>query len=129
MTNLLLNDKRVDPSFDSCCCIELATKYGHIDIVKLLLKDDRVNIEHNYSFELAAEYGHINLISLFLEKDITDPSKEANQAIYLAHKEGHFNIADLLWSNEKVKSTLQKDNFNLYNIFKKEEVKNKVSEF
>jgi hypothetical protein len=38
----LLKDKRVDPSCLNNCAIKRASKRGHENIVKLLIKDERV---------------------------------------------------------------------------------------
>jgi hypothetical protein len=37
------SDGLVDPSVDSNLAIRLASKYGHVKLVKFLLADDRVN--------------------------------------------------------------------------------------
>jgi len=38
----LLRDKRIDPSADSNAAVRLAAKKGHVEMVRLLLSDERV---------------------------------------------------------------------------------------
>ena len=41
---LLLADSRVDPSADDNCAIKSARRNGYMEIVELLLQDDRVKM-------------------------------------------------------------------------------------
>lgn len=43
MVQLLLQDGRVDPSFDNNYAIRGASENGHADVVQVLLQDDRVD--------------------------------------------------------------------------------------
>ena len=48
VVELLLKDKRVDPTDEDDCAMKTALRYGYTDIIMLLLKDDR--IKKNYGF-------------------------------------------------------------------------------
>ena len=96
----LLNDKRIDPSYDNNFAIQLASQNGHIDIVKLLLKDKRV-----------------------------DPSHDNNYIIRFAYNEGYLDIVNLLWQDQRVKNSLKNHNEELYNQLVKQNTKEKVDKF
>jgi len=44
VVKLLLQDERVDPSDNNNWAIQMASKNGHIEVVKLLLQDKRVSL-------------------------------------------------------------------------------------
>jgi hypothetical protein len=61
---MLLEDKRTDPSDKNNDAIGRASENGHSNIVDRLLKDPRVNpgASNDYAFRAAAENGHIDII-------------------------------------------------------------------
>lgn len=55
--------------------IQLASQYGHLEIVKLLLNDNRVDpcVEDNYSIKMASLYAHRDIIrELLTNKKVRD---------------------------------------------------------
>jgi len=68
---LLLNDNRVDPSICSCMCeynsINIAIKYGYLEIFKLLLKYVNINYnDYNDKLKIACFYGRSKIIEILL---------------------------------------------------------------
>eukprot|EP01126_Amoeba_proteus_P017555 TRINITY_DN1851_c0_g2_i6.p1 TRINITY_DN1851_c0_g2~~TRINITY_DN1851_c0_g2_i6.p1 ORF type:complete len:222 (-),score=42.25 TRINITY_DN1851_c0_g2_i6:144-809(-) len=67
--------------------IRVAAHRGHLDLVKLLLDDGRVDVteKDNYAFLIACEQGYESVVSLFLShpysRDKIDPSCLDNHAI------------------------------------------------
>jgi hypothetical protein len=51
---MLLRDPRVDPSIWNNCCIQTASEKGHVEVVKLLLEDKRVNQFANFNYAYTA---------------------------------------------------------------------------
>lgn len=101
---LLLNDERVNPASDATNdargLIVDSASYGNINIVKLLLKDPRVD----FSFS-------------------------CNQAIRISMSEGYTEITKLLFNDANVKNKLIKYNIDLYNTLVKENTERKITNF
>jgi ankyrin repeat protein len=74
VVELLLKDRRVNPSVDNNFAIRRASYYGHKEIVEILLKDNRV-----------------------------DPSDMGNEAMWHAQWNSNYEIADLLLKDNRVK--------------------------
>jgi hypothetical protein len=73
----------------------------------------------------ASELGHIDVIKLLLSDSRVDPSLWGNEAISRAYKKNFFNIVDLLWNDNRVKDTLFGDNTNIYNfLIRKNKINN-----
>lgn len=65
---------------------------GHHEIVKLLLKDQRVDPsdKRNEAIEFACEYQHYEVVELLLK------DKRVNPFDRMACKDGHLNIVELI---------------------------------
>jgi ankyrin repeat protein len=128
---LLLNDSKIDPSFDENDYICFAAENGYSEIIELLLKDKRVNPStlDNYPIRKASAYGYLDTVKLLLNNSKVDPSDYTSFAIRSAYISEHLEIVDLLWKYKKVKNKLKKDDYELYSILKQNEIKNKVDCF
>jgi ankyrin repeat protein len=76
---LLLNDKRVDPSANSNLALIKAIENGHLEIVKLLLNNNKVNTKLNKkniqsAFLIAIENGELDVIDFLLSNKYINPS-------------------------------------------------------
>ena len=118
----------VDPSQNFNNAILTAARFGHFEIVKLLLQDKRVEpSQHRIcGLSLAAENGHFDVVKILLDDKRIDPTKRNNYAIIYADKNSHSDIVQLLWQDKRVKNTL---NHPIYNQLIKQDIKNKISEF
>ena len=103
VTELLLNDPRVDPSDDNNYAIEDASFTGHTEVVKLLLADPRVNpaAADNYAIRWASQNGHADVVALLLADPRLDPAA-LNYAIRGASQEGHADVVKLLLNDPRV---------------------------
>jgi hypothetical protein len=99
MTNLLMKDKRVDPSANDDYCIAQAGKKT-AELVLTLMNDSRVN-----------------------------PSSNLNQSIRDANSRGYNDIVFILWKDQRVKDTLKNHDFKLYSKIKASEVRSKIIGF
>jgi ankyrin repeat protein len=97
-------DQGWDPSADDNYPIRYASEYGHIEIVKILLKDKRVDpsAEYNFAIGHAARYGHTEVVKLLLNDKRVDPSANDNFAIRYAAYGGHTEIVKMLLADDRV---------------------------
>jgi ankyrin repeat protein len=104
VVELLLQDKRVDPSVRNNYAIRWASKYGHTDVVELLLQDKRVDPSDgdNEAILYASEKGHTEIVRMLLKDSRVDPSDWDNSAILYASKNGHTEIVKLLLQDKRV---------------------------
>lgn len=74
------------------------SKYGHLEIVKLMI--DTVNFTDTEWFGAAlikaCKHGHLEIVNLLLKNPLTDPSIQSNLPLIEACKYGHFEIVKLL---------------------------------
>lgn len=85
--NVNLNDFFVLP-------LTIACRYGHVEMVKLLLDNGAdVKLKNNEALIAACRYGHIEIVKLLIDKK-ADPKTE--NAFFSACRNGHFDIVKLL---------------------------------
>uniref|UniRef100_A0A6C0JR58 Ankyrin repeat protein n=1 Tax=viral metagenome TaxID=1070528 RepID=A0A6C0JR58_9ZZZZ len=94
----------VDPSVNENLAIGWASQNGHLDIVKLLLADQRVNPteDNNLAIRGAASSGHVEVVKVLLTDPRVDPSAINNYAIRYASENGHAEIVRLLLADSRV---------------------------
>jgi ankyrin repeat protein len=99
----LLQDPRVDPSYNTNWAIRLAFQNCHLEIVTLLLQDPRVDTSvDNYAIRWASRYGHLEIVNLLLQDPRVDPSADNNMAIRWASYYGHIAVVTLLLQDTRV---------------------------
>jgi hypothetical protein len=96
----LLKHPEVDPTINDNQAIRCAALRGHTDVIELLLTDLRVN-----------------------------PSDGDNFAIVEAYNHNFPKTVQLLWSDKRIKDTLNSQKPELYEILKKQDIENKISDF
>jgi hypothetical protein len=82
----------IDPAIEKALngrwesAISLASENGHVEVVKLLLNDPRVDPSayNNDAIRWASKYGHVEVVKLLLNDPRVDPSVANNYAIRLA---------------------------------------------
>ena len=78
VVELLLIDRRIDPSADNNDAIRLASYNGHTEIVRLLLADSRVDPRYdNYAIRFASENGHAEVVKLLADRELMDKTKKS----------------------------------------------------
>jgi len=100
-TKLLLQN---DPSIHNNFAIRVAAINGHIETVKLLLQDPRIDptAQLNEPIRYAAENGHIEVVKILLQNKRVNPAAENNYAIRYASQNGHIEIVKLLLKDHRV---------------------------
>ena len=139
----LVYSKRLDPSFDGTFlvkyvivnnhvsllkvlllnkktnlddCIEIAIQNGRLEMVKILLKDPRVDPsgDNNYSIRRASKNGHLEIVKLLLQDPRVDPSDRNNYSIKVASENGHIKIVRLLFRNKRVRNKMSNYEISLW---------------
>lgn len=91
--------------------ILFAAKYGHLDVFKYLVEEEKLNIQSRYTgsydndedfgrfqtpFEIASEYGHLKLVQYIFGKVSTKTNLEIDKALCSATGEGHLEVVKYL---------------------------------
>mgnify|MGYP002385230172 CR=1 FL=1 len=95
---------------DGSTPLYIACEYGHIEIVKLLLNDNRVDINKatnggHSPFWIACYRGHIDIVKLLLNDNRVDFNKantDDQTPFFFACWNGHIEIVKLLLNDERV---------------------------
>jgi ankyrin repeat protein len=103
---LLLQDKRLDISKDEDRTITYSAQLGRIEIVKLLLIDDRVDPNRGWTLQSTVENGHTEIVELLLKDGRADPSNKNNNAIISACYNNHLDIIKMLLDDKRVDPTI-----------------------
>jgi hypothetical protein len=96
----LIKNKCVDPRLG----IKSASKHGHVEVVKLLLGDPRVDpsADDNYAIRFASGKGHVDVVKLLLSDPRVIPSAFDSFVIRWASGNGHVDVVKLLLSDPRV---------------------------
>ena len=81
-----------------------AVNKSHLEIVKLLLSDKRVDpcANKNFAIRCASQIGHTEVVKLLLQDKRVDPSDVNNYAIRHASQNGHTEVVKLLLQDKRV---------------------------
>lgn len=96
------------PAKDDDIAIRMSASRGYTEIVKLLLKDERVDPTacDNYALRWAALEGHIEVVKVLLADGRADPAAEDNWAVRVAAVNGRLGIIRLLLDDPRVDPTV-----------------------
>jgi hypothetical protein len=100
----------IDPAIKKTCngrlenAIRLSIGIGHVEAVRLLLNDPRVDpsADSNYAIRWASENGHVQVVKLLLNDPRVDPSAYNNHAIRSASWKGHVEVVKILQNDPRV---------------------------
>lgn len=110
LKNISQHRHDLDPSADGDYGIIIASQCGHVELVKMLLEDSRVNIKNKmYSaIEEACKYGKKEVVELLMK----DPRVDINdyQIIYAAFEEDQKEIVELIINNDKFDPSKENNN-------------------
>lgn len=110
----MLDDKRIDPSFEYNTLIKKAAARGNLAVVDKLLNDSRVDPSAclNDPIRASSRLGHIDVVRRLLHDSRVDPSMVDNQAIIRASMYGHIEVVEELLRDPRVDPTAH-DNYAL----------------
>lgn len=88
----------------SSCLLILACVKGYVNILKILLDDERFNPSesHNLALRKACEGGHIHCIEVLLKDTRVDPSACHNDALISACECGQYEVVSILLKESRV---------------------------
>ncbi|KAK3675341.1 hypothetical protein LTR78_004851 [Recurvomyces mirabilis] len=74
---------KTERALSGCTALHLAARNGHVDVVKLIMSDERVetSIEDDdgmTTFHKACKYGHIDVVKLLISFDSSWPERRSN---------------------------------------------------
>ncbi|KAJ3282940.1 hypothetical protein HDU79_009540 [Rhizoclosmatium sp. JEL0117] len=98
-----------DDAVDLHATIHNAVELGHIDVVRRLLGDPRVDAggSNNCAIQLAARKGHAEIVELLLSVPTVDPCSNDNFAICVASESGHTDVVKVLLKCGRVDPTIE----------------------
>lgn len=107
--------QKIDVCINKNSPIQIASDTGHIEAVKYLLKDPRVDPSDMdcYALILASANGYSEIVKLLLEDERVDPSIHDNEALRRTIICGHTETLKVLMEHYKVNCAVN-DNFPLY---------------
>jgi hypothetical protein len=128
---LLLKDKRIKFTSTNSGIIGHAVLNLNHEALKILLKNKEVNPNTWKLFftENCCEISAYKTLSALLSHNKFNPISQNNAFITEAFNNKKQTIVDLLWSNKKVKDTLENDNNTLFNYLSQIDLKNKIGSF
>lgn len=93
-----------NPSAFGNAPIQWAAQYGHLEVIRLLLSDPRVDpsVEDNYAIQMAAQYDYLEVVRLLLSDQRVDPTNLDNAPIRYASANGHLEVVQLLLADPRV---------------------------
>ena len=96
----------VDPTMKDNIAIRLASDYGYLEMVKLLLADPKVDpgANNNEAIRYASIGGHTDVVKLLLADSRVDPTVYGNtvSAIGLASDNGQIDVVKLLLADPRI---------------------------
>ena len=109
----LLNVKDFDPTLENNYGLRYATHFNHIEIVKMLVNDNRVypfdyaHYVKQLEFQKEMEDNNINKVKSILNDKNINPSYNDNQAIIYSCENGNLEMVKLLLKDERVNPAMK----------------------
>ena len=102
-------NKGADVTFSYNSALRLAARYGHTEIIKLLMAFDEVDVttNDNGALKLAAYCGYTEIIKLLMTRGEVDITAEDNCALRVAAQNGHTEIVKLLMARNEIDVTVE----------------------
>ena len=91
-----------DPSVFGNFPLHLACQQGFDDIVKLFLADYRINFDKGSVISVASKYGRLSAVKLLLEDGRDNPRTRDNEAIVESCRNNHVEIVKLLLKDPRI---------------------------
>jgi ankyrin repeat protein len=103
LVQLLLSDRRIDPSARQQYALRLASQNGHVEVVKLLLADSRVDpsVDDQYPIRVACQGGHADVVAVLLTDKRVTPSVQSLDLLATACENGHVEVVKLLLADKR----------------------------
>ena len=80
-------------------CLEIASKFGNLEIIELLLDKGITQTIHYEALRDAAEFNHLEIVKLYLRRGFDDIHFKLDQALRWASYRGHLDIVRFLLDN------------------------------
>ena len=126
-----LKDQDINIANNFYFSLRTAAELSFIDILELLFKNKQIKIEVAYKIALIyiPNKDTIKIIHLLLNDKKGFPSQNNNEAIILLDNNNNMESVRLLWSDQRVKDSLEKNNSSLYNKLILQDINDKLKGF
>ncbi len=106
-----INSCSINPSLHANTPLDIASRNGHLEVVKILLKDPRVNPSDASSSCIisASKNNHLDVVKELLRDKRADPSTIGNMTIINALTNGNLNMVRELIKDDRVDKNKIKD--------------------
>lgn len=105
-----------NPAAHGQASIRWASASGHVDLVRTLLQDSRVDpsTHQNHPIQMASKYGHEDVVAILLRDPRVNPATNRNSPVRLAAARGHLAVVTRLLQDSRVDpSTKQNEGLRL----------------
>ncbi len=107
MVKMMRLDDRITAASLQTCLVS-ACQSGTLDVVKVLLQDERIGEPSMTALYSAVEREQVETVRLLLEDERFDPSDDENEALKIASVHGYITLVKILLQDERVRSTADK---------------------
>lgn len=129
--DLLINFKSVNLTYGNCAAFRFSCINGNEYIFNKLIKFNEIDptLSDQFTLVVCCEKNRFEFVKKIIENKNIDPSFNQNVAIRLAKLNSSSDIIKILWKDNRVKKSLLKDDFILYDKLTKEDIINKMENF
>lgn len=102
----------INPATNNNHGIRLACRFGHTEIVRELLKDDRINpgVMNDYCIGRASRYGYMEIVKMLMKNDRVNPADDNNGAVWSAVIHNNIDVVKELLKDDRVDPTIDDNN-------------------
>jgi hypothetical protein len=115
-----INDPNSDLQFQDNHLIRCCSKYGHTDIVRILLKQYPNRVDptscDNYCIRNASAQGHVEIVKLLLSDERVDLSNDQNECLTQACIHANVEVLKLLLDHPKNTTNFPDDDIVIYAV-------------
>ncbi|KAI9341182.1 ankyrin repeat-containing domain protein [Obelidium mucronatum] len=102
VARLLIGDESLAISANNDFLLRFMASHGEVDLTSSLLeRGSDPSALDNEALRLAAENGHVDIVRLLMQDERVDPSAYENVAVKWAKRNGHLDVVEVLLTDER----------------------------
>ena len=123
-------NNEVDLSWEQDSFFTEAVITDNLTLIKYFLSQNiDPSFDNNFLFRIAAGYGLIDILKILIEDNRVNPADDQNNAIFEAYDAGNTKVVFYLFDIKKVKETLNNDQPDIYAYCITEQTSKKIAGF